>query len=121
MNFRPQWKAKKRNEMPESTDRRAEPRMPVNADTSCSFVAPVVSDFGPAKIKDISMQGIGLIVGRRVEPDSLLVVTLTNTAKNFTKTVMVQVAHATPQPGGCLVGGIFTTPLTYQELTSLVM
>jgi hypothetical protein len=96
-------------------------RMPVNADTSCSFVAPVVADFGAAKIKDISMQGIGLIVGRKVDPGALLAVTLTNPAKGFAKTMIVKVAHATPQPGGCLVGGNFTVPLTYQELTTLVM
>jgi hypothetical protein len=62
-----------------------------------------------------------LVVGRRVEPGSLLAVTVTNPSRGFTKTLMIRVAHATPQPGGCLVGGTFETPLTYQELTTLVM
>ena len=107
--------------MPESADRRAETRMAVNAGTSCSFVAPIVTDIGPAKVKDISMQGVGLILGRRVEQGSMLAITLTNPAKGFVKTVIVNVVHVTAQPGGCLVGGIFTTPLTYQELTALVL
>jgi hypothetical protein len=58
---------------------------------------------------------------RRVEAGSMVAVTLTNPAKNFVKTVLVRVAHATPQPGGCLVGGTFSTPLSYQDLTAMVM
>jgi hypothetical protein len=67
------------------------------------------------------MQGIGLVIGRRVEVGTLLAVTLSNPARSFAKTMLVRVAHATQQPGGCLVGGVFATPLTYQELTALVM
>jgi hypothetical protein len=107
--------------MPEPIDRRAAERFPVNADTSCSFLAPVVEDFGSAKIRNISMDGIGLLVSRPVEPGTLLAVTLSNPARSFTKTVLVRVAHATPQLGSYLVGGTFATPLTYQELTTFVM
>lgn len=95
--------------------------MAVSAAVSCSFVSPVVEDFGAGKIKDISMQGIGLILARKVDVGVTLAVTLTNAGKSFTKTVLVKVVHATPQPGGTLVGGTFTTPLSYQDLTSLVM
>lgn len=107
--------------MAQSPDRRAQERIVPGADSSCSFVSPVVEDFGPAKIKDLSMQGIGLILSRKVEPGSVLAVTLTNGPKSFTKTVLVKVIHVTPQPGGALIGGTFTTPLSYQEFTSLVM
>jgi hypothetical protein len=41
--------------------------------------------------------------------------------KGLAKTVIVQIAHVTPIPGGFLAGGTFTEPLTYQELTTLVM
>ena len=107
--------------MPEQPERRVSERFPVNADTTCPFLSPVAEDFGPARIKNISMEGIGLVVIGRVEPGTMLAVTLSNQARNFTKTVLVRVVHATPQPGGCLVGGTFVTPLTYQELTTLVM
>jgi hypothetical protein len=107
--------------MPDPAERRAGERFQVNADTTCSFVSPVVEDFGPAKIKNLSMDGIGLLMTRRVEPGSLVAVTLTNPAKGFVKTVLVRVAHATPQPGGCLVGGTFNAPLSYQDLTAMVM
>ena len=107
--------------MAEQPNRRSQERMAVTADVSCSFVSPVVEDFGAGKIKDISMQGIGLLLARRVEVGATLAVTLTNSGKSFSKTVLVKVAHVTPQPGGTLIGGTFTVPLTYQELTTLVM
>ena len=62
----------------------------------------------------------GVIVS--VTHPDVLAVSLANPANNFVKTVVVKVAHVTPVPGGYLVGGAFTTPpLTYQELTALVM
>ena len=36
----------------------------------------VVLDLGAAKVRDVSMQGIGLLLGRRVEPGTLLTVVL---------------------------------------------
>ena len=107
--------------MADRTDRRASERFPVTADVTCPLVSPVVEDFGPAKIRDVSMEGVGLVVSRRVEPGSLLAVTLTNPARGFNKTVLVRVTHATPIIGGILVGGAFVTPLTYQEMTALVI
>ncbi len=102
-------------------DRRATERFPINADTSCPFLSPVTEDFGQTKIRDISMHGIGLVVSRRVEPGSLLAIVLANPARGFNKTVLVRVAHTTPLGGSYLVGGTFTTPLTYQEMSTLVL
>src|SRR5437764_9650 len=107
--------------MAEQVNRRAEERYPVNAEASCPFLSPVVEDFGPVKLRDLSMQGVGLITRCRVEPGALLAVTLANLARGFSKTVLVRVAHATPIPGGFLVGGSFTVPLTYQEMSTLVL
>ena len=83
--------------MPAPDERRASERFQVTADTTCTFVSPVVEDFGPARIKNISMEGIGLLMTRRVEVGALVAVTLTNPAKGFVKTVLVRVAHATPR------------------------
>jgi hypothetical protein len=35
--------------------------------------------------------------------------------------MLVRVVHVTPEHGVFLVGGTFNTPLTYDELTTLVM
>jgi hypothetical protein len=107
--------------MPDPADRRATERFPVNADTSCAFVSPVVEDFGQAKIKNISLDGIGLLLTRPLETGTLLAVTISNAPRGFNKTVLVRVVHATRHNGGFLVGGTFSTPLTYNELTTLVM
>jgi hypothetical protein len=107
--------------MPDPKDRRAAERFPINVTTSCSFLSPVVEDFGPAKIKNISMDGIGLLLARRLEPGTMLAVSLSNPARGFTKTVLVRVAHMTPDHGAYLLGGTFSIPLTYEELSILVM
>jgi len=107
--------------MPELSDRRQAERFPVNADTTCPFLSPVVEDFGPVRVKDVSMAGVGLLLRRRVEPGALLALTLSNPARGFSKTVLVRVTHCTPLSGQYQVGGDFTAPLSYQEMTSLVL
>jgi hypothetical protein len=107
--------------MADPKDRRAQERFPVNADTNCSFASPVVENFGPVRLKNLSMDGIGMQVTKKVDPGTLLAVTLANPAKGFSKTVLIRVVHSTPEGGGYLIGGTFNTPLTYQELTTLVL
>src|SRR5262245_41431869 len=108
--------------MPEPTERRVSERFPINRDTSCDFVSPVDEKFGPARIKNVSMEGIVLLLTRRVEVGALLAVGVANKALSFSRTLTVRVVHVTEQAGKTyLVGGIFTTPLTYEELKALVM
>lgn len=102
-------------------DRRASERMSVNAGTRVGFVARVVDDIGPVKIRDVSLEGIGLLLSKSVPVGTGLVMGLFNPDKGLSRTVIVQIAHVTPIPGGFLAGGTFTEPLTYQELTTLVM
>jgi hypothetical protein len=107
--------------MPEQTDRRAAERFPVTPDTRCGFVAPVGEDLGPVRIQNVSTDGIGLLLTRRVEVGATLAVGVANAPKGFNRTLLVRVVHVTQQAGGYLVGGTFTTALTYDELRSLVM
>jgi hypothetical protein len=107
--------------MPEPADRRAVERVAVTADTTCSFVSPIVEDFGSARIRDISLNGIGFVLARKVELGALLVIEVANPSRAFSRLMIVRVAHVTPVNGGFLIGGEFATPLTYQEFTSLVM
>jgi hypothetical protein len=103
------------------SDRRASERMLVGQGTACSFAAPVREDFGAARVKDISMEGVGLILTGKVEIGTILAVVLENPAKGFRGTMLVKVAHVTPAQGGYLVGGTFLDPLTYKDLTTLVL
>src|SRR5690242_13571049 len=102
-------------------DRRTEERLSVTKDTQCALASPLTEDLGAVRIKNVSTHGIGLIIGQRLEIGTLLSVTLVNNAKSFARSYLVQVAHVTAQGGSFLVGGTFTTPLTYEELTTLVM
>lgn len=102
-------------------DRRAAERFPVSVNAACNFMSPVVENFGPVKIKNVSSDGIGLIVSRKVDVGQLLAVGLSNPTQKFTKTALVRVVHVTPQAGGSfLIGGVFDVPLTYEELRALV-
>jgi hypothetical protein len=107
--------------MTEAKDRRAAERIAVNRGTSCGFAGQVSEDMGPVKIRDVSMEGVGLLLVRQVAIGSLLAVCITNPAQKLSKTVLVRVAHVTAAHGGFLVGGTLLEPLTYQELTALVM
>jgi hypothetical protein len=108
--------------MTERKDQRAVERFPINTFSSCDFVSPVLEDFGPLRVKNISTDGIGLISSQALEAGLLLAVNLVNPTKDFSKTILVRVVHSTPQPGGTyLIGGIFNTALTYEELCVLVM
>ena len=108
--------------MTEPIEQRAAERFAVNATTVCTFASPVLEDFGPVKIKNISTMGVGLITSQPLAADMLLALKLVNPAKKFSKTTLVRVVHVTLQSAGVfLVGGHLDTPLTYEELCLLVM
>ena len=107
--------------MADSKERRSEERMAFSPDTTCPAVASLGPDVGPAKLRDVSMDGLGVVLSRPAEPGALLAVTLANASKGFSKIAIVRVTHVTAIPGGYLIGGTFTAQLTYQELTALVM
>ncbi len=107
--------------MPDPSDRRAAERFPVTPDTRCGFVAQVGEELGPVRIQNVSTDGIGLLLTRKVEVGSTIAVGVTNAPKGFNRTLLVKVAHVTQQMGGYLVGGTFSTPLSYDELRTLVM
>jgi PilZ domain len=107
--------------MPDQTEKRESERMTVSATTACTFSSPVLEDFGPLRVKNISTRGIGLVASEPLDAGLMLVVKLVNPAKNFAKTLLVRVVHVTPQGGSYLVGGTLDAPLSYEELCMLVM
>lgn len=108
--------------MAEFQEKRAAERFAVNPPSTCNFASPVLEDFGPVKIRNVSTDGIGLTISQEVAPGMLMAINLVNPAKKFSKTMLARVVHVTPQPGGTfLMGGNFLTPLSYEELCLLVM
>jgi PilZ domain len=108
--------------MADYNEKRATERFPVGGHVTCAFASPVLEDFGPVKIKNISTTGVGLIAPQVLDPGMLLAIKLVNPAKKFSKTALARVVHVTPQAGETyLVGCNLDTPLTYEELCILVM
>lgn len=108
--------------MAERKDQRVAQRFPINAYASCDFLSPVLEDFTPVRVLNISTDGVGLISSQALQAGLLLAMNLVNPMKKFSKTMMVRVVHCTSQAGGgYLIGANFVTPLTYEEMCLLVM
>jgi hypothetical protein len=74
-----------------------------------------------ATVVDISVKGVGLILTRKLEPDTLLSIELQNTGSNFQRTLLARIVHAADQPGkGWRVGCAFAKALTEEELQALL-
>jgi hypothetical protein len=96
-------------------------RIRVGANTACVFASPVLEDFGPVKLIDISLRGVGFTSTQELPAQILLAIKLENAVSKFSKTLFVRVVHVTPLPNGAyLVGGVLETPLTYDELRQFV-
>jgi hypothetical protein len=108
--------------MASSVERRTAERFRVGTNAVCAFASPVLEDFGPLKLLNISINGVGFISTEKLPEKILLAAKLQNVATKFSKTLLVRVVHVTPQPDGThLVGGTLDTPLTYDELRQFVL
>jgi hypothetical protein len=103
-------------------EKRTAERFSVGTNTACVFASPVLEDFGPVKLLNISLNGIGFTATEKLPEKILLAIKLQNVATKISKTLLVRVIHVTPQPGGTyLIGGELDTPLTYEELRQFVL
>jgi hypothetical protein len=71
-------------------------------------------------VRDISGNGIGIVLQQRFEPDTYLTLELENAARTFSHTIHVRVIRATPCPGGWLLGCAFATDMSDAEVRSLL-
>ncbi len=86
------------------------------------LVAAVGDDFVLAKIRNISPEGISLILTRPVESGTKLSIDLIDTTTNrFSRTLEVEVIYAVEHPtGDYILGGTFSTKLTNEELQTFL-
>ncbi len=74
----------------------------------------------PARIQDISTQGVGLLVDRSFAQGSVLVLRFPGTSLE-TRPILVRVKHLQPLSGGeYKVGCTFVVPLSDEQLAELV-
>jgi hypothetical protein len=102
-------------------DKRTAERFPVGAKAACVFASPVLEDFGPVKLVNLSLNGVGFISPEKLPERILLIMKLQHAATKDSKTLLVRVIHVTPQPGGnYLIGGELGTPFTYDAMRQFV-
>jgi c-di-GMP-binding flagellar brake protein YcgR len=103
------------NRSPE--DRRAFQRYAADLEVSCRPLGALRADSWPARLKDISAGGIGLVVERRFEPGTMLAVDLVSTGSGSPRTLLSRVRHVTAQPEGeWLLGVALLREMSEEEL-----
>jgi hypothetical protein len=98
-------------------------RQPCNLKTFCQPIAARADNdiMWPAKLKDISRSGVGLIVGRRYEPASVLAVEFPGAGATSTEVLFARVVHATALANGYwLLGCAFASELSEFEIQNLL-
>src|SRR5271154_1149921 len=98
-------------------ERRSSVRQPC-LETSKRLVAAVGDDFCLAKVRNISPDGISLVIGRSMETGAMISVDLIDTKTNrFSRTLDVRVCWCIEHPSGdWILGGSFANLLTDEEL-----
>jgi hypothetical protein len=107
------------------TERRVWVRAPSGKDVSCQPLAATTTDESETawigKVQNVSSGGVGLIMNRRFEPGTTLIVELSAKPKGILRPLPVRVIHATPeQKGQWLIGCTFARPLSPEELQAFL-
>src|SRR5947209_15861989 len=80
-------------------ERRVVVRYPCYLGTSCHALPGDAATEWPARVRDISTSGIGLLVRRPFEPGTLLGVDLVSEDESLTYTLLTEVMHTRAQGG----------------------
>jgi hypothetical protein len=98
-------------------------RYPSDLDTSCQPIAARQDNdlTWPAKIRDISVGGIGLILRRRFERGAGLAIELPDPPSDTRYTVFARVMHTTPAADGSwFLGCSFVNPISQETLQTIL-
>jgi hypothetical protein len=96
-------------------------RFQVVPETSAHLVAAVGESSWPARVLDISTEGLSLSVRCRFEPGATVPLELANGVRVFCCTLRLTIVHATEQTDGSfIVGGEFDRKLTARELLAIL-
>lgn len=102
-------------------ERRVSVRFESNAKGTCQTLSMHRESSWEATVRNISCEGIGLLLGRRFEPGALLSIELTESTGDRQRLLLARVAHATQQAEGkWLVGCTLVNPVTEEEIQALL-
>jgi len=94
---------------------------PVGLEAFCRSVAAVKDDPWPARVRDLSAGSIGLLLTRRFEPGTLLVIELEKKAQSLSHTLVGRVVHATQSTNGWMVGCTLANKIADDDLQALLL
>jgi hypothetical protein len=104
------------------TDGRPPSKRPTGLEAFCRSVAAVKDDPWPARVRDLSSGSIGLVLTRRFEPGTLLVIELEKKTQSLTHTLVGRVVHAQPQTnGGWMIGCTLANKIAEDDLQALLL
>jgi serine/threonine protein kinase len=105
---------------PSSSEQRATVRYPSRKDGSCQPLSAEKEVHWTAKVRDISSCGMGLVVNRRFEPRTVLVVELAGPKKGAGHRLLVRVARVRALSSRrWLLGCVFANRLGEEEVQAL--
>jgi hypothetical protein len=103
-------------------ERRASVRFDANAKGTCQTLSVRHESAWEATVRNISCQGIGILLGRRFEPGAVLTIELTTSTEERQRLLLARVAHATFQAdeNKWLIGCTLLSPLSEDEIQELL-
>ncbi len=102
-------------------DRRGAERYPCDLQPFWRIVGGEQVDSPPARVRDVSLTGIGLLVQQPIKPGTVLVIKLQTRDQRLSRPLPARVMHATPQAAGdWLVGCQFIRKLNDQDMRALL-
>src|SRR5262245_22053147 len=78
-------------------DQRSTERYKVNSNTACDFASPVLEDFEPVNVVNISTTGVGFTTTEKVQVDLVFIIRLVNPPRKFARLALIHVAKVSPQ------------------------
>jgi hypothetical protein len=111
---------------PSGRDRRVAVRYSVSPDgfsteNTCRPISSQPDQTWTAVVRDMSTGGVGLVVNRRFEPNTLLLVDVHDAEQTTTRTLLVRVVHVERDENNAwFLGCMFPTALSEAELLSLM-
>jgi hypothetical protein len=106
---------------PSGIERRASTRYPCNLATSCRLVASLPGEPVPARVRNISVGGVSLVLSHPFEADSLVSIELRSMARGLVRGVQVRIIYSIEHPSGdWILGASFVDALGVEELKSFL-
>jgi hypothetical protein len=106
-------------DQPPGEERRVSVRFPTRLQTAVQPVGPVVLGPWPARVRDISAHGIGLVLPHPLEPGTLLTAELGSPGGDRVRTVLARVVHVTARDRGeWIVGCALVSELSDADLAT---